>query len=353
MPTGGINPTLHDWRPGDNITAARLQDMTSQLRQVSQMPGVDSANVLINGAGRFVLPVRPTAPGINLGSTTATITQGDSGTFTLTDGSEVTAGVWRGIAVKNKTYEIAKADDGNYYVVNPDITFGVVVHTATQNVVGPTSPGAPSGSGVFDIIYGIFGAGAPTDGVTITGQVIGGWCLPGGEYVCNAVIGGSGNPVYRIVNPEQIVKVAISGSAKTALFGPVGNVTATIYYGAIGSETSTGFTLNSYLRDGLVWSYATNSKLYKIACLLDNMGSPNGGSIEIIDPTKAADAKGNINAMASGTATLYAESTVGNGNTGSTKSAYNRHAATATGAYDYRIEWNEDSKAWVVTEIYI
>lgn len=293
----------------------------------------------------------PSAPAIKIasidGTSFGTVIQGASGSFKITaTGSTVTAKVLRGIALKNQTYELAKADDGNYYVVNPDLIFHAkLTSAAAAGAIGVANLSLTYSSASFDVFNGQPGFGGSADGASVTAIVARGWCLAGNVYQIGTTIESSGAG-YQVLNPETVVRVGVTGSNGQKGFTGAGS--ANIYTGTPGSETSTGYTIGCIVRDGLAWSYAPG-----VACNILYKCAWTDSGPEIIDPTLAADANGTIAAGGSGNATLYVETTVGNAHaSGVTVTAYNRYPATSTAGYDFRVEWNKDSKAWVVTTIY-
>lgn len=318
---------------GSKVEAIRMGDKWVLVA------GVDSAGSGYPSGGSQLI----------LGSCATTVTHGNTGLFTITGGSTLTAGVWRGVALKTKTYEISKATDGNYYVVNPDTLIYGKLNSASAPIKGSSAPSTPAQSALFDVWAGTPGSES-ADGAVIAAQVRNGWCVDGKLYIldCGIEAGNSAGTAFGfdVLNVDKTIQV-IRNTAGTTVAPASPTVIA--YTGTPGSETTTSFAITAFLRNGLIVNRSSGTRLY--LCQWTENGP------EIVDPQLAIDGvviTANILTATTGSVDTYVENTVGDSTAvGTAQTAYNRYSTTINVGVKVRIEWNKDSKAWVITVKYV
>lgn len=159
-----------------------------------------------------------------LGSSSTTVTAGNSGTFTLTSGLTVTALVRYGVALANKTYLITPTDAFAYEVVNPDRQIRA---QCTSLTVGPASA-------TFTVYAGTLGS-ETTQTVSVTGYFRRGVIFANKTYLLDAMADG-----FEVANPSLEVR----GQCTTDTATDANSGTFTIFTGT-GNGTTTGVTISS------------------------------------------------------------------------------------------------------------
>jgi len=177
------------------------------------------------------------------------VTAGNTGSFTVANGTgtpfTVTGvNVAAGICLFGKNYQIGFDALGAMYVLDPHVL------CFAQFLGGAVAAG---NSGTATIYDGSMGSESPVTGSpTVNAFVRRGAVVTTVVYTLGWTTGG-----WEVLDPETAVYAQFSATGSITAYKAGNNLTATIYSGTIGAETSTGVTTLAYLRDGLVFTGET------------------------------------------------------------------------------------------------
>lgn len=154
-----------------------------------------------------------------------------------------------------------------------------------------------------------------------------------GGFFC---LGAPTNTTQFLALFSPVPMTTLEAQAASLTIAP-GSPTMTVFWGTLGSETTTSQTLTAYLRRGLLYA----SKTYRLTFV--------EGAWEVANPTLSGIGKTNQavgkSTGAANNVDIYSGTVGSETATGSTLTAWDRYASIASGKW-VRWAWNDDSAAF-------